>query len=128
MLIEFKEKPSHYSSCPYRWTNRSEANCDSLKECDLLLRSHDERRWYCLKFQSWNQPCPIRCDQFVPGTPGRIDDLEKPPTPKIYCFPYPKGQPAACAEAISKLMMCPSCLKKCESTKKSCPGCGFRFC
>jgi hypothetical protein len=61
------------------------------------------------------------------GTDDFGRDFETPPFPYIYYFPYPKGPPLPSAEALSKLMICPSCLSKCEIDAKYCSVCGYRF-
>ena len=55
------------------------------------------------------------------------NDLEKPPSPFIYYFPYPKGPPAASAETIPKTMTCPSCSMKYNFDESFCPFCGYRL-
>ncbi|MHA2246762.1 MAG: hypothetical protein ACXADY_17595 [Candidatus Hodarchaeales archaeon] len=45
-------------------------------DCLFLLKSNDGSITYCLKFRLWSEPCPPRCDQFISGEPGSIDETQ----------------------------------------------------
>lgn len=55
------------------------------------------------------------------------EEGEEMPFPYIYYFPYPKGPPAASAEAIPKRINCPSCQETVMVGTRTCPFCGYQF-
>jgi len=56
---------------------------------------------------------------------SKFKGFEDPSTPFIFVFPYPKGPPAASAEAIPIIFnVCPHCGEPNTQRKRFCPSCG----
>lgn len=51
-----------------------------IKNCVLVVKSEDTTNSYCLKYKIWKRTlihCPKRCDYFVEGEGGKIEEVER---------------------------------------------------